>query len=955
MNCRKSILSAAIVASLGFAAHVQAQEATQATGDEAATELDRVVVTGIRASLQQSLDVKRNADAIIDVITAEDVGKFPSTNVAEAMALIPGVTIDKAFGQGEKVSILGTDPALSRTLLNGQTVASADWYIADQPGRTFNYSLLAPQLVGKVEVYKSPEAHIDEGSIGGTVIVSTRKPLDLDGTTIFGQVGYLYNDRIGTGEPNASFVVGWKNKADNFGLIVSAQRDIENIRRDGIESYGTVTGDHYINGREGSPNSISTTGTDWSTDPPGVLPPSCVGACATTLLANPDAVAPNSISAHYFEQERKRDTLSLSLQFKPNDKLDIELNALDVKAGYDNISHSMFAFNGNTWNSLSKMTDLTVDGGVITKASFRNALTVYDLINRQATVDTDSYDLKATWNDERWFASAHLGTSEAGGGTGRQVYGSFLGLAHYSYDISGTPRLDFNGYQTEPTTEIAAHFPPAYAGSPFLDPRAFRMDGGYPDPWHTNPPTQDNWAPGWGGNIVTKPTWDKEDYGQLDFGIRFDSPIYQVRFGYKQREHETGQRMAGVSLASIRGYGDATASMFSPRPLPDNYLSGFGDVGDLNNRFTIDGWALADYILSGDWLAPWQTMPEPGTFNDSSFVSNTWTVSEDINAAYVQADYSWNGFRGNVGFRYVQTESDSMGWQCTVSSDCSPAANNGNHTYEQVNVRRRYSDFLPNLNLAYDWNDWVFRFSAAKVMSRPNYGDMSNYLWLGPQTRTGGGGNPYLDPYRSTNIDASAEWYFSDNGILAGTLFYKDIGNYILVTTAEEVHFNQSTGTDTVFTISRPNNAGTAKIQGLSLNYQQSFGRGFGILANYTYADASSASGDPVPWTSEHQYSISPFFENNRWTARATYSYRSKYFTQVDRGNNLVTDDHDSLDATLSFRVNDNLSIALDGMNLLDSEYYTYAQVPGVQNTEKLVRGLYRTGSRYMLSLRVRF
>ena len=137
MNCRKSILSAAIVASLGFAAQLHAQEAadTQANSEETATELDRVVVTGIRASLQQSLDVKRNSDAIIDVITAEDVGKFPSTNVAEAMALIPGVTIDKAFGQGEKVSILGTDPALSRTLLNGQTVASADWYISDQTTR----------------------------------------------------------------------------------------------------------------------------------------------------------------------------------------------------------------------------------------------------------------------------------------------------------------------------------------------------------------------------------------------------------------------------------------------------------------------------------------------------------------------------------------------------------------------------------------------------------------------------------------------------------------------------------------------------------------------------------------------------------------------------------------------------------------------------------------------------
>lgn len=929
MKHRTSLLSAAIAVCLGVAAQAQAQDAAQDSDAPTATtsnELDRVVVTGIRASLQQALDTKRNADAIIDVVTAEDVGKFPSTNVAEAISVLPGVTIDKAFGQGEKISILGTDPALNRTLLNGQTVASADWFIADQPGRTFNYSLLAPQLVGKVEVYKSPEAHIDEGSIGGTVIVHTRKPLDLDGTTISGQVGYLYNDRIGSGDPQVSALFGWKNAAENFGLILSAQRSNEAIRRDGVESYGTVTGDHYANGREGAPGSLDPT-IDWSQG--GIeVPPACSGACETTLLANLGAIAPNSISAHYFEQQRERDTLSLALQFRPHEKLDIEFNALDVKAGYDNMSHSMFAFNGNVWNSLMRLTDLEVEGGVITRASFRNALTVYDLINRQATVDTDSYDLKATWNDERWFASTHVGRTKATGGTGRQVFGEFLNWADYSYDLNGTPSLSFTG------------------ANPFTNPDAFRIDGG----WGADPGSPDTWNPGWGGNIVFKPNYDEETYGQVDFGIRLDSPIYQVRFGLKRREHETGQTMGGVALAAVAGYADAPASQFSPRPLPGNYLSGFGDTGDLSNRFTIDGWALADWILSGAWLAPWQTMPQPDIFADSSFVQNTWSISEDINAAYVQADYSWNGLRGNIGVRYVQTETESLGWQCTTGANCTADA------YEQVSFSKKYNDFLPNLNVVYDFgNNLVLRFSAAKVISRPNFGDMSTYLWLGPQTLTGGGGNPDLDPYRSTNLDFSAEWYFSDNAILSGTLFHKDVGNYILVTTRQETHFNQSTGTDTVFEISRPDNAGAATIQGFALAYQQDIGAGFGILANYTYSDAEADSGERLPYNSKNQVNVSPFFENDRFSARVTYAWRSKYYTQVDRGNYLVTDDYDSLDASLNFRITDQLSLQVDGMNLLDSEYRSYAEVPGVANTEKLVRGLYRTGRRYMASLRFQF
>ena len=163
----------------------------------------------------------------------------------------------------------------------------------------------------------------------------------------------------------------------------------------------------------------------------------------------------------HFEQQRDRDTLSVALQFRPHEKLDIEFNSLNVKADYDNISHSMFAFNGNTWNALGNLTDLTVDGGVITSASFRNALTVYDLINRQATVDTDSYDLKVTWRDEGWFASAHAGTSKATGGTGRQVFGEFLNKAHYSYDLTGaSPTLQFGGYQRDPIADVASHFAP---------------------------------------------------------------------------------------------------------------------------------------------------------------------------------------------------------------------------------------------------------------------------------------------------------------------------------------------------------------------------------------------------------------------------------------------------------------------------------------------------------------
>ena len=920
---RKRILAASIIASLSLSAATQAQDTS---ADDEASELDVIVVTGIRGSLKESLNTKREADAIVDAITAEDVGKFPSTNVAEAMTIIPGVTIDRLFGQGERISILGTDPALNRTLLNGQTVASADWFILDQPGRTFNYTLLAPQIVGKVEVFKSPEPRIDEGSIGGTVIVSTRKPLDMDADRmISGSVGYLYNDRSKESDPQGSVAFGWKNDAETFGFTISAQTSSENIRRDGLEAYGTVSAQDYRDGQGGG-GSINNPPMNWATGVP--FPPSCTGACADEINANLTARGPNSWGTSFFEQERERDSYTASLQFRPNDNLDIEFNALRVDASYNNTNQSLFAFMGNAWNSLMRLDDVDIENGIIQRAHFTNALSVLDVQYREAEVTTDSYDLKGTWTDDNWFLSAHVGTTKADGGTQRQLFGEFLNWASYTYDISGAPG--------NPGTITYDN------GNVLGNPDAFRVDGG----WGSDPSGPSTWNTGWGGNLVSKPNEDSEDYGQIDFGFDLDSVVNRLQFGYKLRRHKTAQVMSGVAVAAVAGYGDALASMFNAGRVPDNYLDGFSGANDqMRNRFIIDGDAMAAWIASGAWLAPWQTMPVPGTFIDPSFVAETWSVKEDTDAFYAQADFATDRLRGNFGFRYVQTETTSDSWTCTAGISPCPV-----NDYAPVSQKRDYDNILPTFNIAFDANDdLVLRFAAAKVIARPNYSDLSSYLWLSDQILNGGGGNPDLDPYQSTNFDASAEWYFADDAIFAASVFYKDISDYILVTTAPETHYNQAQQTDTVYQIGRPQNAGSAEIKGYSLAYQQNFGAGFGIVANYTYADGSASTGADLPYNSRDQVNISPFYENYNFSARLNYGWRSEYFTSVDRGDRMYADEYTSLDATIGYRFSDRWSISLDGMNLLDSEYYTYANVP------ELPRGTYRSGRRYMSTLRFQF
>jgi iron complex outermembrane receptor protein len=911
-----------LLAGSASAVALLASTAAYAQDAQPSTELDEVIVTGIRASLQQSLEAKRESNAIIDVVTAEDVGKFPSSNVAEAITIIPGVTVDRAFGQGEKVSILGTDPALNRTLLNGQTVASADWFILDQPGRTFNYALLAPQIVGRVEVFKSPEARIDEGSIGGTVDVITRRPLDLGRTTLSGAATYLYNDRSEESDLQFSLLGGWKSEDRTLGFLVSYQRANDALRRDGLESYGTVPASYYAGGNPENPGGNS------------IANGNCVSTCATTLLANPTARGLNSFGTHFFEQQRERNSSTVAVQWRPVAQLDLNFDWLHVEASYDNTNQSLFAFQGNTWNSLGALTDIEVRDGVIRKASFNNALSVLDVQYREAAMTIDSYHLDGKWTDETWDLSADIGFSKADGGTQRQLFGEFLNWADYTVDFTGTPGSPGVLTYTDPANNDVLG-----------NASKFSFDGGWGGGDPSVGPTGYN--AGWGGNIVSKPTTDEETYGQFDLGLIRTGFFDRLQFGYKYRKHETDQKMSGVT---VQIYGNpGSASLFNPSQVPSNYLNGFDGVnGQMSSRFRIDGGALADYIERGGYLRPWQAAPTPTVFGNAEFTAQNWNVQETIHAVYGQADFENDFVRGNIGLRYVRTESNSGGYTCVNQTATGCGTTAADWAWE---VRtKEYDDVLPSLNLVFDASDDVIvRLAAAKVIARPNYADMSNYFWLSDQILTGGGGNPDLDPYESTNLNLATEWYFAPDAILSAEIFYKDISNYILQATAPEQHFNQAQNSVTTYQISRPTNAGSAKLKGLSLAYQQTYAYGFGLLANYTFVDGEADNGQDLPFNSKHQVNISPFYENGPFSVRATYTWRSEYFTGLDRGDSMYVRDVASLDATAGYAITDNVSLTLSGQNLLDSEYYAYA------NTVDLPRGVYRTGRKLMATLAVEF
>ncbi|MBN6101695.1 TonB-dependent receptor [Xanthomonas sp. CFBP 8703] len=872
MNSRTTTLAISIMAALYLSGNAMAQEAPASSAESKnVQELDTITVTGYRASLEKSQAVKRSANSIVDAISAEDIGKFPDTNAAESLAHLPGISVDRQFGEGEKVSINGTDPALNRVLLNGQTIASGDWggNPSDTSGRTFNYTLLSPEIIGLMEVYKTPEARIDEGSIGGTVIVHTRKPLDLPKNTIRGSVGYNYNDRSEEGNPRGSALWSWKNDDETFGALISATHDKQDISRAGIEFFGYTTGANI-------PATANVTGDG--------------GNVAT-------AKVPAGINSAYFQQTRERNGLQGALQWKPNEQNEFNLTGIYIKGKYNNFSESRYVCPACN-NDLQKVTSANVENGYITSGTVTDGAAgqpyaQLDTNYRESTVTTQSVNLRHDWYGDNWVFTTQAGTTKATGGKNPEYLMKFL--------------LQDGGYN-------------------------FNYDGS-----HTGVTYDNNSASNWGlasgqqaGGVEYTTTQDKEKYFQFDAARDLQwGPFNKLLVGYKYINHDNGQNSRGNAIFANQ---DVLLTDFSPGTTPSGLYDGLGASGDLVNWPTANLNSVLKYLKS---LPQAALTPKYGQIYD---------VKEITSDLYAQMNFEAGKFRGNVGLRYADTKDKSQYYQ----------TNDGGTTYTFEQVSNEYKKPLPSFNIAYDLDDTkVLRFSAAKVMARPRYSDLAGSFSLNSTSGdlTASGGNPDLKPYESTNYDLAAEWYFAPSSMLSAEVFYRDISSYIVSTTTTEILSDPTNGiVNQPYSVTRPVNATGAKVKGASLNYQQAFGYGFGLQANYTYAESSSEDGLNLPYLSRNTYNVIPYWENGPWMVRVNYSYRSKYFTQIGRlDSNVFTDEYKQLDLTASYEINDWMSVSVSATNLLDSTYYWYNEV------KYAPIGMYKNGRGYQAQLNFKF
>lgn len=852
---QKKLALAISVLTLGCSINTLAQESPDSNVEE-------IQITGIRGSLLKALNIKQNSDSIVDAINSEDIGKFPDKNVADSLQRIPGVSVDRIWGEGRDIFVRGTDSTMNRTLMNGQNVASAYWWANDKPSRGFNYSILASELVSSLEVYKSPQADIDEGSIGGTVIVRTRKPMDLKSGTINLSVESVYSQLPDAWDPQISGLVSWKNEAETFGILGSVSSQKRTVRRDGLEAFPDNT---LYSVKDQNGNVTNDVYAVWG------------GGSAI------------------FSQDNERLTSNVTAQFKPTEAWDMVLNYVKSDMDSDNNNQNYLFMPGGY---------KLANGDTVTNPKFiptgdgKQALVAGTLENpndggaaiepifRTASVKSEVVDFDATYTGENFVAHGQIGTTDATGGSSRDMGYWFEGNTRETINLSAN-KIEVSYLDLDPTDASA------------LTLKSAR-----------------DWI---------RKMEDEENYAQGD--ITFDTDwgaITKIKTGLKFRDETvTNNRTAGSTDSTNPAWKIITMDQVSTGITPKLH-------GETATSGSLTQYAFVDGKKAREIIDP---MLRAGAMTYTYDTKAYYEINEQITAGYVKAEFESGSLHGDVGVRAISTDQMSKAYIDGAIGD----------------VSRTYTDYLPSLNLVYDLADSVkLRGALSRAMARNTFQDLSANITIDATTSTASAGNPNLKPFYANQAEAGVEWYFAEASILSGSYFVKQLDTFVYTNTQTEIIDGDS------LTVTRPFNAKDgADIQGVELQWQQDFGLGFGVVTNFTYTDATvpSVNGGQklsLPGNSKEQLNASAYYENDQFSVRLSYNYRSKAYGGLTSGSQLVTDAYSQWDATANYALNETVKFFFTAVNITNEVIHQHTD-------DGIPVGFYENGQRYSVGARFQF
>jgi iron complex outermembrane receptor protein len=443
-------------------------------------------------------------------------------------------------------------------------------------------------------------------------------------------------------------------------------------------------------------------------------------------------------------------------------------------------------------------------------------------------------------------------------------------------------------------------------------------------------------------NVVNGGSWqqsakvtDDEGYGQIDALMMLDDGYFEsLKFGARYAEHKRTAYDVNYGCSTDPNdpcYTNPSAALPMPAwngtTSPSNFGKGIGAGPGFLSNF---------WILNPANIVAWQQAYDSVNLGPS--YQNNFVIDEKDTAAYAMTNLVGDHWRGNLGLRVVNTNQESSAFNYDT--------NNATPVVTPLDSTHNYVDVLPSANLKFDLSkDLVARLAASTTMSRADYSSLSPAVVLNNLNLTGTGGNADLKAVKSNNLDGTLEWYFAPQSILSVGLFYMDMPSYVTYGNNVRPFLNTTTDQISQFLVTSPYNI-AAKNEGAELAWQQSFSSGFGGLVNLTLANGRDADGNPLVGSSKETGNVEAYYENDQFSARLAYNYRSEFLVGLANVTEQYAAGIGTLAASINYKINANLSITFDGLNLNNPiiKYYSNPQQP---------EAFYSNGRQFFLGVRV--
>jgi iron complex outermembrane receptor protein len=948
LSCTRVGLSGLALGSMAFSGQLYAADTTAAPD----SALEEITVTGIRASLQQSLDIKRESIGIVDAISAEDIGKFPDSNLAAAMERVPGVTVTRGamsltgtggtstVGDPTQITVRGFGPQFNETLFDGRQVPIA----FGNNTRGFDFGSIGSEFVSQVDVLKTPDATLSSGAIGATVNIKYPKPFDHPGMQLAGSVSGTDSTGDNKVTPNASLLFSDTFADDRFGVLADVGYADTKVRANHINIQGWEGGNPASGG--------------------GLLPCQLKGAAPCAVPPGSATSPPPTISDWFIQDygiyqehnDDKRVGGRFVLQARPVDGLEM---TLDDNYAKETLVQQQQGF--SAWFNNTGLTNV-VQGADGTVTSFTQPGTPTDF---QAQINQSVTTTNTLGFNVKWDATAHTS---------------------YMFDAYNAVAKLNPGNQTSLDADIG------YGNGPNSTSLGIIVPGGnnlpYPVGFGPGGDAANFSNPAYIGSHVLVESYNQntDTINQLKLEGSWHDDQLKFKYGVQFTHDEEALRAftdLPYTWQMYAGYGPPPVGSGGVAPIPanlisstfstgSNFISGWGNGANLPpNIIAANGYAILNYLqgLNGVGMNGANNTTVCSNLSGGTPCTGKYIMyqnlggSQDITESTVSPYLSLSLKEKvedmpliiNLGARIESTHVTSAGisslptGQLTIVPTDHTAYSFTPSPPIPISTESNYRYLLPNLDLGLFVTDTIkVRFDASRTLTRAPLSDLTPDLNVPAGQRVGGlnatGGNPTLLPYLSDNVDLGAEWYYAQNSYVSADAFLKEVTNFVVGGTISQ-QINGVTlpgGAPAIFAVTSQVNGPSAEVRGIELAWQYTIGdTGFGFQTNATFVSTNkpydpnnlSQSGFAVTGLA-NSYNFIPFYDKYGFQARVAINHQASFlnsFGQIQNNSQFgieptFVNAATYVDFSASYQINRHFNVYFTALNLTDQIYSTHGR-----------------------------